>query len=159
MVLLVEDPNNHIPVPRSDFWEEVHYRFEEFGLNFLFIPELLSGITPMIADYLFPGYDTPNVEATYNLSVTVPSRPLSGSYGWSGLRHLPVSKATSAGISRSWKSGSRQNDRTLGNGLADPPARPMEPCPWSTKEARSSNGMWEGFKFKNSNEGQNNLKH
>lgn len=67
MVLLVEDPNNPIPVPRSDFWEEVHYRFEEFGLNFLFIPELLSGITPMIADYLFPGYDTPNAEATYQL--------------------------------------------------------------------------------------------
>lgn len=66
-VLLVEDPNNPIPVPRPDFWEEVHYRFEEFGLNFLFIPELLAGITPMIADYLFPGYDAPNAEATYQL--------------------------------------------------------------------------------------------
>lgn len=65
--LLVEDPNNPISVPRPDFWEEVHYRFEEFGLNFLFIPELLAGITPMIADYLFPGYDTPNAEATYQL--------------------------------------------------------------------------------------------
>lgn len=66
-VLLVEGPNNPIPVPRPDFWEEVHYRFEEFGLNFLFIPELLAGITPMIADYLFPGYDAPNAEATYQL--------------------------------------------------------------------------------------------
>lgn len=66
-VLLVEDPDNPLPIPQPDFWEEVQYHLERLGYHFLFIPELLAGITPMIADYVFPGYDAPDANATYQL--------------------------------------------------------------------------------------------
>lgn len=60
MVLLVEDTVNPIPVSDKYYWEEAKYRFKEVGYNFLSLPELLASIHPVIASYLFPGFDIPD---------------------------------------------------------------------------------------------------
>lgn len=63
-VLLMEEPARPIPVPEY-YWEELKYRLERHGYHFIVLPELLSGLNPVLADYLFPGYDLPDATAIY----------------------------------------------------------------------------------------------
>ena len=64
-VLLIEDPERPIPIPHEDFWEEVKYGFKRTGYKFIFLPEVLSGIRPEVAEYLFPGFEVPDAAAIY----------------------------------------------------------------------------------------------
>lgn len=64
-VLLIEDPERPIPVPHEGFWEEVKYGFKRAGYKFIFLPEVLSGIRPEVAEYLFPGFEVPDAAAIY----------------------------------------------------------------------------------------------
>lgn len=63
-VLLLEDPVAPIPVPEY-YWEELKYRLERNGCHFIVLPELLSGLNPVVADYLFPGFEVPDASAIY----------------------------------------------------------------------------------------------
>ena len=63
-VLLIEDPASPIPVPEY-YWEELKYKLKRTGYHFIVLPELLSGLNPVLADYLFPGYDLPEASAIY----------------------------------------------------------------------------------------------
>ena len=63
-VLLLEDPGRPLPVPEY-YWEELKYKLEHRGYHFIVLPELLSGLNPVVADYLFPGYDLPEARAIY----------------------------------------------------------------------------------------------
>ena len=60
-VLLLENPARPLPVPEY-YWEEVKYKLECLDHHFIVLPELLSGLNPVVADYLFPGYDVPDAE-------------------------------------------------------------------------------------------------
>lgn len=75
-VLLMEDPAGPIPVPEY-YWEEVKYKLECLDYHFIVLPELLSGLNPVVADYLFPGYEVPDASAIY--------RQISSLAGISGL--------------------------------------------------------------------------
>jgi len=61
-VLLMEEPARPIPVPEY-YWEELKCRLERHGYHFIVLPELLSGLNPVVVDYLFPGYDLPDATA------------------------------------------------------------------------------------------------
>ena len=63
-VLLLEDPASPILVPEY-YWEEVKYKLECLDYHFIVLPELLSGLNPVVADYLFPGYEVPDASAIY----------------------------------------------------------------------------------------------
>ena len=63
-VLLMEDPAGPIPVPEY-YWEDLKYKLEHFGYHFIVLPELLSSLNPVVADYLFPGYDVPDAGFIY----------------------------------------------------------------------------------------------
>lgn len=63
-VLLMEDSACPIPVPEY-YWEELQYRLERHGYHFIVLPELLLGLNPVVADYLFPGYESPDATAIY----------------------------------------------------------------------------------------------
>lgn len=65
MVLLVENPSNPISVPYSFYWEKKAYRLRREGYNFISLSGLLVGIVPQISDYVFPGYEVPDITATY----------------------------------------------------------------------------------------------
>ncbi len=75
-VLLLEDPSTPIPVPEY-YWEDLKYKLEHFGYHFIVLPELLSDLNPIVADYLFPGYEVPDASAIY--------RQISSLAGISGL--------------------------------------------------------------------------
>ena len=63
-VLLLEDPARPLPVP-DYYWEEVKYKLERLDYHFIVLPELLSGLNSVVADYLFPGYDMPDASDIY----------------------------------------------------------------------------------------------
>ena len=63
-VLLLEDPARPLPVPEY-YWEEVKYKLECLDYHFIVLPELLSSLNPVVADYLFPGYEVPDTSAIY----------------------------------------------------------------------------------------------
>lgn len=52
------------PVPEY-YWKEVKYKLERLGYHFIVLPEMLAGLNPVVADYLFPGYDLPDASAIY----------------------------------------------------------------------------------------------
>ena len=63
-VLLIEDPAGSIPVPEY-YWEDLKYKLEHIGYHFIVLPELLSSLNPVVANYLFPGYDVPDAGFIY----------------------------------------------------------------------------------------------
>jgi hypothetical protein len=63
-VLLLEDPERPVLVPGL-VWDRLTYELERQGKQLIVLPELISALNPVVADYLFPGYDVPDASALY----------------------------------------------------------------------------------------------
>lgn len=63
-VLLLEDPERPVLVPGL-VWDRLKYELERQGKQLIVLPELISALNPVVADYLFPGYDVPDASALY----------------------------------------------------------------------------------------------
>lgn len=63
-VLLLEDPERPVLVPGL-VWDRLKYELERQGRQLIVLPELISALNPVVADYLFPGYDVPDASALY----------------------------------------------------------------------------------------------
>lgn len=45
--------------------DRLRYELERQGKQLIVLPELISALNPVVADYLFPGYDVPDASALY----------------------------------------------------------------------------------------------
>lgn len=63
-VLLLEDPERPASVPGL-VWDRLRHELERQGKQLIVLPELISALNPVVADYLFPGYDVPDASALY----------------------------------------------------------------------------------------------
>ena len=63
-VLLLENPAGPLKVPEH-YWEALKFKLARIGYSFIVLPELLSALSPELADYLFPGYEMPDAGALY----------------------------------------------------------------------------------------------
>ena len=63
-VLLLEDPERPVLVPGL-VWDRLKYELERQGKQLIVLPELISALNPVVADYLFPGYDVPDASVLY----------------------------------------------------------------------------------------------
>ena len=66
VVLLLDNPFEPIRVNGPYFWDEVKERLSCIGYKFVILPELLSDINPVVAAYLFPGFEIPDANALYS---------------------------------------------------------------------------------------------
>ena len=63
-VLLLEDPGRPVLVLGLN-GDRLRYELERQGKQLIVLPELISALNPVVADYLFPGYDVPDASALY----------------------------------------------------------------------------------------------
>lgn len=64
-VLLIENPAKPILLLDTYFLEDLKRRFKSIGYNYIFLPELVSGIAAELSEYVFPGYDVPDIASVY----------------------------------------------------------------------------------------------
>lgn len=64
-VLYIGSPENDLFPKDSGSWETLQKEFKLIGYKFIFVPELLETLSGQMSEYLFPGFELPDVNVVF----------------------------------------------------------------------------------------------
>ena len=65
-VLYIGSPGNDLFPKDSGSWEALQNEFHWIGYKFIFVPELLEAFSGQMSEYLFPGFEMPDVDTIFD---------------------------------------------------------------------------------------------